>query len=147
MRVVLDTNILARANPYAAGAARALLDLIRHSDDVVLIVSPFLLAELERVLNYPRLRALWPLAQSDIAHFVDALQQFAEVVSPGQAEAVIAEDPDDDPVLATAVAGRADVVCSLDRHFASPAVAEYARRHQFEVVSDVELLQRLRRAT
>jgi predicted nucleic acid-binding protein len=49
MRFVLDTNILVRANAKAKGPARELLQLIVESHDHVLLLSPFLLEELERV--------------------------------------------------------------------------------------------------
>ena len=42
MRVVLDTNVLVRANPKAIGSARALLDEIARSFEHALILSPFL---------------------------------------------------------------------------------------------------------
>jgi predicted nucleic acid-binding protein len=45
MRIVLDTNILARANPYSKGVARALLLTILDSAEHVLVLSPFLLRE------------------------------------------------------------------------------------------------------
>jgi len=51
VRIVLDTNILARANPRSAGPARALLVLIRDSDDHTLVLSPYLLEELEIALD------------------------------------------------------------------------------------------------
>ena len=49
MRIVLDTNILVRANAKAKGPARELLQLIAGSPDHTLLLSPFLLQELERV--------------------------------------------------------------------------------------------------
>jgi hypothetical protein len=61
MRIVLDTNILVRANPNSNGVARILLLTILESAEHVLVLSPFLLRETERVLNYPRLQAIWPL--------------------------------------------------------------------------------------
>lgn len=109
-----------------------------------MILSPFLLTELERVLNYPRLQAMWPLTQLEIAKYIQALQDFGECVFPGVAPPVVTADPADDPVLATAVAGEASVLCTLDRHFASAAVLEYARVHDIELMNDVELLRRLR---
>jgi hypothetical protein len=36
------------------------------------------------------------------------------------------------------------VLCTLDRHFASAVVREYARVHHIELMNDVELLRRLR---
>ena len=41
MRIVLDTNILVRANAKARGPARELLQLIVGSRDHVLLLSPF----------------------------------------------------------------------------------------------------------
>jgi hypothetical protein len=49
MRIVLDTNILVRANAKVRGPARELLQLIVGSPDHVLLLSPFLQQELERV--------------------------------------------------------------------------------------------------
>jgi predicted nucleic acid-binding protein len=41
MRVVLDTNILVRANPRAGGSARALVAELARSPEHTLILSPF----------------------------------------------------------------------------------------------------------
>ena len=54
MRIVLDTNILARANPNSKSVVRILLLTILESAEHVLVLSPFLLRGTERVLNYPR---------------------------------------------------------------------------------------------
>ncbi len=77
---------------------RALIELIRDSSDHSLILSPFLLTELDRVLNYPRLQAIWPLTQLEIASYIQALQDFGECVFPGAAPNVVAADPADDAV-------------------------------------------------
>ena len=69
MRIVLDTNILARANPNSKSIARILLLTILESAEHVLVVSPFLLRETERVLNYPRLQAIWPLTLEEIERY------------------------------------------------------------------------------
>jgi hypothetical protein len=45
MRIVLDTNILIRANARARGPARERLQLIAGSWDHTLLLSPFLLQE------------------------------------------------------------------------------------------------------
>jgi predicted nucleic acid-binding protein len=60
MTIVFDTNIIARANPDSKGVARTLWLTILEWADHVLVLSPFLLRETERVLNYPRLQAIWP---------------------------------------------------------------------------------------
>jgi putative PIN family toxin of toxin-antitoxin system len=117
MRIVLDTNILARANPHSQGVARTLLLAILESADHVLVLSPFLLRETGRVLNYPRLQAIWPLTSLDIEQYTQALQDFAELVNPQTGARLVPNDQEDDPVLETAWSGRAHVLCTLDRHF------------------------------
>ena len=55
MRVILDTNVLVRtAKPHSP--ARELLALIKAGPHL-LVASPFLLRELERVMIYDRVRA------------------------------------------------------------------------------------------
>jgi putative PIN family toxin of toxin-antitoxin system len=125
VRAVLDSNILARAVKPSPGPAREVLTRVRvlpHG----LIVSPFLLNELERVLNYPRLRALHGLSQEEIHTFLEELHQLAEVVQPpaGTSAEAISRDPDDNPILQTAVLGGANVLCTLDRHFRDPPVLQ-----------------------
>lgn len=67
MRVVLDTNILVRANPKVSpqGLARDLL-LTNASGPHVLILSPAILVEVQRVLAYPHVQARWPLTEEAI---------------------------------------------------------------------------------
>lgn len=81
MRIVLDTNILAQAHPHSKGVARIVLLTILESIDHVLVLSPFLLRQTERVLNYPQLQAIWPLTPRDIELYTQALQDFAELIN------------------------------------------------------------------
>jgi predicted nucleic acid-binding protein len=64
MRIVLDTNILVRANAKAKGPARELLLLIVNSAEHTLLLSPFLLEELERVFSYERVRLVSKLLRT-----------------------------------------------------------------------------------
>ena len=68
MRIVLDTNILVRANPKvsAQGLARDLL-LTTVSGPHVLILSSPILIEVQRVLTYSHVQARWPLRQEAIS--------------------------------------------------------------------------------
>ncbi len=53
-------------------------------------------------------------------------------------------DPDDEPNLQTAVVGKADVLCTLDRHFQTPEVRAYLAAHAIRALTDVALLRELR---
>lgn len=57
---------------------------------------------------------------------------------------VVLSDPNDDPVIYAAVAGKANVLCTLDQHFFDPDVARFAKGYGIQIVTDVELLSRLR---
>jgi putative PIN family toxin of toxin-antitoxin system len=148
MRIVLDTNILVRANAKARGPARELLQLIIASPEHTLLLSPFLLQELERVFSYERVRKLSKLTDEEIAEYLSYLQakDVAEVVFPGPAPRVVPADPDDDPVVHTAVVGRADVLCTLNRHFFGSQVRNYCRERGVLVSNDLDLLALLRSA-
>jgi len=145
MRMVLDTNILARSAYSVTGPAWELLDRIRRSEHV-LIVSSFILSELDRVLRYPRLARYHGLSHDEIARYVADIEAASLVVETvGQiAEAVVVPDPDDDPIVATAVAGRADILCTLERHLHEANVRAWCVSHGIRVVNDVELLTELR---
>jgi len=142
MRIVLDTNILVRANVRAQGPARELLTRIIHGDHV-LIISPFLLRETARSLAYPRLQELWGLSSQEIREHVDLLERISCVVDPIVGPRVVLTDPNDDPVVYTAVAGRAQVLSTLDHDFFEARVIDFCTGHGISVLTDVQLLERL----
>jgi putative PIN family toxin of toxin-antitoxin system len=147
MRVVLDSNILARAAHNPHGPAGELLRCF-ESPVHVLILSPFLLDELDRVLRYPRLRALHGLIDDEIVEFVESIANTALIVpTPASPPAVVGADPDDDVIIATAIDGQADVLSTVDRHIHQPDVTEHCRICGVEVLTDVEWLERLRHST
>ena len=144
MRLVLDTNILARAATGPASPARELLELALGPDHT-LVTSEFLLEELLRVLHYDRLRAIHGWSPEEIRHYVGWLRDGSVVVPipAGSADAVVLADPDDDPIVATAVLGQADVLCTWDRHFFSSAVQQHFNQIGLRVLRDTDLLQEL----
>ncbi|MBI1790254.1 MAG: putative toxin-antitoxin system toxin component, PIN family [Acidobacteria bacterium] len=146
MRIVLDTNILVRAAAKGKGPASELLRLITDSPEHVLLLSPFLLQELERVFSYDRVRFVTKLTDQEIAEYLSYLRAGAvsEIVFPGPAPIVVAADPDDDPVVHTAVAGQADVLCTLNRHFYHPDVVNYCNARGVLLANDVDVLNLLR---
>jgi len=146
MRIVLDTNILVRANASAKGPARELLQFIVGSTDHTLLLSPFLLQELDRVFSYGRVRALSKLTDWEVAEYLGYLRatEVSELVFPGPAPRVVPTDADDDPVVHTAVVGRADGLCTLNRDFYNPSVRDYCRQRGIVIANDVEFLTFLR---
>jgi predicted nucleic acid-binding protein len=90
MRIVLDTNILVRANVNARGPARELIQLIVNSPNHVLLLPPFLLQELERVFSYERVRTSSKLTDAEIAEYLSYLRakDVSQFVFPGPAPRV-----------------------------------------------------------
>lgn len=143
MRVLCDTNILARAATRPGGPAQEVVRRIIESDDHVLIVTAFLLDELTRVLGYTRV-SLRSLATADeIASFITNLERAAELIEP-EIVPTVAADPDDAPILAGAIHGRADVLCTRDRHFQQPAVAALCATYKIRLLNELALLTELR---
>jgi putative PIN family toxin of toxin-antitoxin system len=140
MRLVLDTNVLARATPNHRGAARELLRRLFDSEHI-LVASEYLLNELTRVLRYPRVMATHRLNEAAIDEFLAALWRAAELVElPSQIEP-ISSDPADDPIIFTAIVGKADVLCTWDRAFYAPAVQLRLASYGVRVMKYGELLE------
>jgi putative PIN family toxin of toxin-antitoxin system len=108
-RVVLDTNVYISALLFG-GLPGSLLDLA-FLRSFTLIISPALLDELDE-----KLRAKFGVSPGDAAFLRARLENIAQVVAPGEALSVIAEDPDDNRVLECAVKGGAELIVSGDRH-------------------------------
>lgn len=143
MRITPDTSILVRTNVKASGPARELLKAIDQTG-ARLVLSPFLLSEVARVLSYPRMQALYHLSDEEISEHLQYLESIADVVLPMEGPPVVLKDPDDDPVLYTALAGQADVICTVDKHFYEIPVLSFCSRYGIRLMNDVELLQAIR---
>lgn len=80
MRVVLDTNVLARATPGRNSPARQVFDALLVEPHV-LVSSEFLLNELGRALRYQRVRAIHGLDDTAIDAYVQAIRDASLVVT------------------------------------------------------------------
>ena len=117
IRAVLDTNLLVS---YLLTHRPPIATLIgRHlaQDDFVLVTAPELLAELDRVLAYPKLQRYY--ADDERTRFVALVMALSEVVDLPETLPRVCRDPDDDRVIACAVVGNADVIVSGDEDLLS----------------------------
>jgi putative PIN family toxin of toxin-antitoxin system len=140
MRITPDTGILVRMNAKATGPARRLLDVILAGPHE-LVLPEFLLNETRRVLHYPRMQDLYKLSNQDISEHIDLLRERSDLIDPIVYTPVVLADPNDDPVIYTAVAGRSDILCAMDRDFYAPAVVAFCGQRGIEIINDVELLK------
>ncbi len=106
-RVVLDSNVVVSGLGWS-GAPAKILDAALN-DRLVLLTSPLLLAELRRVLGYPKLAKVI----GDAQQLVDLVEESSVVVLPTRTLAVVG-DESDNRVLEAAVEGAADYIVSGD---------------------------------
>lgn len=113
MRVVLDVNVLVSALASQSGTMRSiLLEWSSGSFDVVL--SEHIVSTSERVLAKP----FWITHTNHprMATELSEIRSLVQMVEPAPDVHGIAEDDEDDLVLATAVAASADYLVTGDRY-------------------------------
>ncbi len=112
IRAVLDSNVLVSYLLTHRPPMATLLDYHLARDDFVLVTAPELLAELDRVLGYSKLQRYY--TEQDRTLFVAMIMALGDVAELPEMIPRISRDPDDDRVIACAVAGEADVIVSGD---------------------------------
>lgn len=114
MRVILDTNVLLAALISPFGPPDAIYRAWR-TGAFELVTSTVQLDELRRASRYPRLKAILPAHR--VGTLVNNLQR-AQVLQSLRPlpQGMAAADPNDEFLLAMALAGEADYLVTGDRH-------------------------------
>lgn len=114
MLLVLDTNVVAAGllwqgppNQLAEAAFEGKLELA---------TSPALLVELEGILARAKFARQLGKQSLSVAGLVLRYAELAKLVHPASIVPVVLADPDDDHVLACALAAQADLIVSGDSH-------------------------------
>lgn len=100
LAVVVDTNILVRALIKPKSSDGQIFRLVLD-EKLELYFSQALLAEITRVLTYPRLQQKYHLTPRSIATFLHAITTFGKLVAPTQT-ITLCRDPDDNELLSLA---------------------------------------------
>jgi putative PIN family toxin of toxin-antitoxin system len=132
VRVVVDTNILVSALIKGGKPRRLVLKLL---EEHTVILSRQMLAELADVLT----RDKFVVKTSQVDRFLAILVRKSKIVKPSSRFKIIKEDPDDDVVLNTAYAGKAEYLVTGDRHLL--ALKEFKRT---KIVKVNQMLESLR---
>jgi putative PIN family toxin of toxin-antitoxin system len=114
IRAVVDTNALVSGIISPLGAPA---EIIRRWQlgDFLLITSPALLDELQRVLEYPRIVKRLGWSKAECTQFIESLKTLT-LTTPGKLSLPgVTRDPKDDPVVACAVEGKAEFIVSGDQ--------------------------------
>lgn len=114
MRVVLDTNVVVSGFLWG-GVPRQLLQAAREQK-LQLYTSTPLLLELTDILGRAKFARKLAAAQLSVDQLVERYALLTTVVHPAVIAPTILDDPDDDQVLACALAAKAELIVSGDRH-------------------------------
>lgn len=136
VRLILDTNIVVSALLWG-GIPRRLLELGRDNT-VTLFTSPDLLDELADVLNREKFSKLLLQHQLTPDYLMQRYGMLAQVVNSVPIERTVPDDPDDDAVLACALAAHAQMIVTGD----SDLIVLHPWQG-IDIVSPAEALQRL----
>ena len=137
-RLVLDTNIVV-AGLLWNGPPRRLIELAIEGEVIELFSSPMLLDELTHTLGKSKFTARIESFGTSRAALVAQFTALVSLVAPVSVPRVVADDADDDHVIAAAVAARADLIITGDRKHLLPIGT-----HQgIAIVTAREMLDRL----
>jgi putative PIN family toxin of toxin-antitoxin system len=106
--VLLDSSVLIAAVISRAGTCAVLLEDILSDHECV--TSDFILGELSH-----KLRDKFKYPENEIAEIREAAMIAAEFAAPAEVSRDACRDPNDLPILGTAVAGRAEVIITGDK--------------------------------
>ena len=136
MRVVVDSNVLISALLKADSGPARVVALWREGT-IELVVSSAIVAEITRVLAYPRIQSR--VSEEDATRFVTLLRAAATFVEPVEAVVAVERDPDDDKFVALALASDAKYIVSGDSHLLD--LGEY---QGIEIIGPAQLVDMMR---
>jgi putative PIN family toxin of toxin-antitoxin system len=136
VRIVLDTNVLV-SSLITKGTPPDRLYQAWDAGSFDLVTSSAQLAELERVLAYGKLR---PYITVDEAEALLETIGAAALVVAELPDVDLSSDPDDNVILATAIAGEADLLVTGDKS----GLLELKSVRGVSIVTPREALERLR---
>lgn len=133
MRVVLDTNVYVSFLLTRGPTISHVLDAWEENT-FTLLISPQVLAEIRRVLEYPHLKAR--IKPHEAKALLEALESDALMIEGNLALTGVTPDPKDDMVIACGVEGKADYIVSGDPHLLK--IKQYS---DVQIVSPAEFVR------
>jgi len=135
MRVVLDTNVLLSGLMYPGSTPGAVVRAWREAR-IELVLSVEQLAEIGRVLSYPKIRKILKWDRGTIENFLKQLYLRSELVDISAMDASVPKDPGDNIILAALIAGEAECLVTGDSDL-------LALRERYTILTPAEFVTRL----
>jgi putative PIN family toxin of toxin-antitoxin system len=108
VRILLDANVLL-AGVFTRGVCERLLDICWESSPAIVVCSEHILGEFAE-----NAETKFGAPHNEVADAVDKLRHRVELVEPGDVPLDACRDPDDLPILGTAMAGKVDYLVTGD---------------------------------
>ena len=115
LRAVLDANVFVSAAIHPGGPPGCIIERFLRTDAFTLVLSPGIVEEVLRALQYPKVRR-YVRHDLDPALWFEDLVVLAVLVPGASQVSDVSKDPDDAKYLAAAVEGRAAFVVTGDPH-------------------------------
>jgi len=136
VRIVADTNVIVSAFLWG-GVPRQLLDAAEERR-VELFTSRALVSELEDVLARAKFAEQLRQTRFTAAYLLARFTQLATLIVPAEISASELRDPDDQHVLACALAAKTDLIVSGD-----DVLLNLKRYHGVDIVTPAVAIQRI----
>ena len=114
-RAVFDTTVLISAFLRPGGVSDELLDLASSAEFSLILSTPILDETANKLLTSKRIRARYGYPDEDARRYLEKLDGLCELVDELPPLSGVVRDPNDDVVLATAVAANATYLVSRDK--------------------------------
>ena len=135
MRVVIDTNVFVSGLMLPASVPGRIL-AAAIAAGFGLVLSEAIVEEISAALRYPKVRKRIALSNDELNLYVQTLRFVAEMVDPAETVVQVSDDRDDDMILATLVAAKADWLITgdaallvLGNQYPILTPTEFAARH------------------
>jgi putative PIN family toxin of toxin-antitoxin system len=139
LKAVLDSSVLISAFLTPLGTPGRLLDAAEGGAFVLCLSREILTETADALLLDPKLQERYAFDQAAVAEFCDGFASSAQMVADLPELKAVPGDPKDDPIVATAVAAKADYLVTGDRRHLLP-LREY---QGIRIVTPRQFLEKL----
>jgi putative PIN family toxin of toxin-antitoxin system len=139
LKAVIDTSVMVSVAFPKGELAGELRDMIADGA-FMLVTSKEIMAELYRVLHYPRILKQFNASKDDIDEFIGMIMEHALLAKGRYSLHKIKEDSTDDMFLACAMEAKADFIVSRDPH-----LRNLKQFHGIKIIDVKEFVERVRK--
>ena len=139
LKAVIDTNVMVSVAFPKGELAGELRDMIADGA-FTLVTSREIVAEVYRVLHYPRILKQFNASKDNIDEFIGMIIEYALFGESRYTLDEIKEDPSDDMFLACAMEAKADFIVSRDPH-----LRNLKQFHGIKIINVKEFVEKVRK--